>query len=243
MPGVPASAALPQSRHTPRTQVRGAHTDDQCIDLMWLDIVDEPSCLRSAESLGEGFRTIKTKLLGMKSGSVAAVISDFHQQLCSEVSRAVKRLQSTGLRRSPSLSVANERCLGQREQYDFFAGGDADVMMQTHHLDAGNLCDHRFEDRPRCFNELGPDLFQKISSFLRRVCLDEMLLRGREHTLQSDDKKVADEVCVYVFRSPAHVILLEACDPLTNGRFEFSLRFHGEFLRLLRWHRKPPVGH
>ena len=67
-----------------------------------------------------------------------------------------------------SPGFAEKRRLGQGEEHDFFASYGADVVMQAQHLDAGGLLDHRFHDRPRRFDEMGPDLFEQVPPLLGR---------------------------------------------------------------------------
>jgi hypothetical protein len=47
------------------------------------------------------------------------------------------------------LDVADLSSLGQGEEHDLFTGYGADVVVQAKHLDAGDLLDHRFQERPR----------------------------------------------------------------------------------------------
>ena len=63
----------------------------------------------------------------------------------------------------PFLFLPKDRRLGQSEQYNFFAGDGADVMMETQHLDAGDLLDECFHDRPCRFDELVSYLFEQLS--------------------------------------------------------------------------------
>ena len=101
-------------------------------------------------------------------------------------------------------------------------------MVQAQRLDAGDLLDHRFHERPGRFDEMGPHLFEQVPPLVRRERLDELLFGRGEDAFQADHEQVADQVGVDVLGSPAHVFLLETADPFADGRLDFSLRFHRE---------------
>jgi hypothetical protein len=56
-----------------------------------------------------------------------------------------------------------------------------------------------------------------------------MLLGGGQDALKTHDDEITEKVGANILRTPAHVILLEAADPFANGRFDFSVCFHGNF--------------
>jgi hypothetical protein len=79
----------------------------------------------------------------------------------------------------------------------------------------------------RAVSEMGPYLFEDVSSFLSRQRLDQLLLGRRQDTLEPDDEEIADPVAANVLGSPAHVFLFEARDPCADGGFDFPLCPHG----------------
>ena len=103
----------------------------------------------------------------------------------------------------------------------------ADVVVQGQHLDAGDLLDHRFHDRPGRFDQMGPHLLEQVPPLLGRKRLDQMLFGRGQHALKADHEEIAEQVGVNVLGSPAHVVLLEATDSFANGGFDFSLGLHG----------------
>jgi hypothetical protein len=54
--------------------------------------------------------------------------------------------------------IADPGRLGQGEEHDLFTGHGADVVVQAQRRFAGGLLDQRFQNRPRRFDQLGPDL-------------------------------------------------------------------------------------
>ncbi len=70
------------------------------------------------------------------------------------------------------LGFPEERRFHQGEEHDLFTGDGADVVVQTQHLDAGDLLDHRFHEGPGRFEQVGPDLFEQVPAFLGRERLD-----------------------------------------------------------------------
>ena len=63
------------------------------------------------------------------------------------------------------LGLAKQRCLGQGEQDDLFAGCGANVVVQTQHRDAGHLQHHRFQEWPRQLDQLRSHLLEQIPPF------------------------------------------------------------------------------
>jgi hypothetical protein len=129
------------------------------------------------------------------------------------------------------LGFAEERRFGQGENHDLFSGRGADVMMQAQHLDASDLLDHGFHDRPGRFDEMPPYLFDQVPPFLGRERLDQVLFGRRQNALEADNEEIGNQVSVNVLGSPTHVFLLKATDPFANGAFDFSLGFHGNVAR------------
>ena len=62
-------------------------------------------------------------------------------------------------------AFAEIRRLGQGQENDLLAGDGADVMVQGQHLDAGDLVDHRFEDRTGRFDQMGAHLLEQALPF------------------------------------------------------------------------------
>ena len=112
------------------------------------------------------------------------------------------------------LCVAKSRRLGKGKENHLLAGCGADVMVQGHHLDAGDLLDHRFHDRTGRFDQMGPYLLQQVPPLLSGKRLDQMLFGRGQHALKPDHEEIAEQVGVDVLRATAHVILLEATNRL-----------------------------
>jgi hypothetical protein len=55
-----------------------------------------------------------------------------------------------------------------------------------------------------------------------------VLFGGSQDALKADKDNVVDQVGANVLGTPAHVFLPKATDPFGDGRFDFSLRFHGD---------------
>jgi hypothetical protein len=123
--------------------------------------------------------------------------------------------------------LTDERRLGEREVHDFFAGNGTDIVVQAQHFDAGDILDHFFHERPRRFDEMGPDLLEEVFALFGRQRLDQMPFRRSQYSLQADDEQIADHVRVHVFGAAAHVLLLKATDPVADGGFDFTLSLHG----------------
>ena len=81
------------------------------------------------------------------------------------------------------------RKAGQGEEHDLFAGDGADVVVQAEPLDAGGLLDHRFQERPGRFDQLGSYLLEQVSPFFGRERLDQMLFGRGQNALQADHDK------------------------------------------------------
>jgi len=60
----------------------------------------------------------------------------------------------------------------QKLKNHLFAGDGANVMVQGHDLDAGDLLDHGLHDWTGRFNQMGPYLLQQVSPLLSRKRLD-----------------------------------------------------------------------
>ena len=101
-------------------------------------------------------------------------------------------------------------------------------MVQAEHLDAGDLLDHRLHERPRGFEQMGPDLLEQVSPLLGRERLDQMLLGRRQDALEPDHDQIIDQVRADVFGSATHVFLLEPAHSLADGGLDLTLRFHGD---------------
>ncbi len=59
-----------------------------------------------------------------------------------------------------------------------------------------------------------------------RERLDQLLFGRRQHAVEADHQKVADEMGVDVLGATAHIILLKAADPFADSRFDLALRLH-----------------
>ena len=99
-------------------------------------------------------------------------------------------------------------------------------MVQAQYFDARDRLHHRFHDRPRRLDQMGANLLEQISASFGREHFDQLLLGIGQDALKADQHTVANQVRMNVLRPAAHVLLLEARDPITNGGFDFSLGFH-----------------
>ena len=92
------------------------------------------------------------------------------------------------------LRFAELRRFGQGEEHDLFAGDGADVVVQAHDLDAGDFLDHRLQERPRRFEQMGAYLFEQVSPLLGRERLDQVLFGGGQDALEADHENVVDQM-------------------------------------------------
>ena len=92
----------------------------------------------------------------------------------------------------PLLCFAEQRRLDQCEKHHFFAPRGADDMVQAQYPGAGNLLDHRFQDRPRRFHQLHAYLFQEIPTFRGLERLDQMLFCRRQNPLEPDHEQITN---------------------------------------------------
>ena len=80
---------------------------------------------------------------------------------------------------------------------------------------------------------MGPHLLQQVPPLLGGKRLDQVLLGCGQNALKTHDEEIAEQVGANILGSPAHVILLETADSFTNGGFDLSVGFHGNFRRVL----------
>ena len=59
------------------------------------------------------------------------------------------------------------RRVGQGEEHDLFSGHGADVVVQAQHLDACDVLDDGFDDRPRRFDQVRAYLFEQVPTLYR----------------------------------------------------------------------------
>ena len=127
------------------------------------------------------------------------------------------------------LGLTELRRLGEGEENDLLAGGGADVMVQAQDLDASDLLDHRFQDWPRRFDQVGPYFLEQVPPFLGWQRLDQVLFRGGQNALKADHEEITQQVGVNVLGPPTHVVLLKTTNSFTNSGFEFSQCSHFDF--------------
>ena len=142
----------------------------------------------------------------------------------------------------PLLGFADLRRVNQGEEHDLFAGHGADVMVQAEHFDAGDLLDHRLHQRPRRFEEMGPDLLEQVPPLLGRERLDEVLFGGGQDALEPDHDQVVDQVRVDVLGSAAHVFLFETAHALADGSLDLALRLQSDLQRGRSCQREHALG-
>ena len=93
-------------------------------------------------------------------------------------------------------------CLDQGEEQDLFSGHGAEIVVQAQHLDARNFPNRCCHNRPRRFDQMRPYLLEQVPPLLVGERRDELLFRNRQRTLQTDEEKIADEVCMNVASAP-----------------------------------------
>ena len=107
------------------------------------------------------------------------------------------------------LRLAVRGWLGQGQDNERFAGHGADVVMQAHHLDSGDLLDHRLHERLRRFDQMAPYLLEQVPRLLGRE-FGKLLFGGCQQTLEPDDDEIAEQEGANVLGASAPVFLLEA---------------------------------
>ena len=95
-------------------------------------------------------------------------------------------------------------------------------------IGASDLLDHRFQDRPRRFDQVGPYLLEQVPPLLPRKRLDQMLFGGGQNASKADHEEITQQVGVNVLGAPAHVVMLKATNSFTNSGFEFSQCSHSD---------------
>ena len=60
----------------------------------------------------------------------------------------------------------------KRENHDFLTAGSANVLMQADDICPCGFVNHRHQNRPCLFNQLGSDLLEEVSAFFGRERLD-----------------------------------------------------------------------
>ena len=96
---------------------------------------------------------------------------------------------------------------GAGHQGYLVTGNDA---VQTQYLDAGDLLDHRFQDRPRSFHEVVSYLLQQVSAFLGRERLDQLPLRRGQNASKADHQDIIQQMGMNVRGAATHVFLLKS---------------------------------
>ena len=109
----------------------------------------------------------------------------------------------------PERSAQADHALGEREEHDLFPGRGADVVMQAHHLNARLVFDHGLHHRPRRFEQMRPNILEQVSALCRGERFDKLLLRGGQHTLQSDQQQIVDQMSMNLLRGPDKTFILE----------------------------------
>src|SRR5437667_55854 len=59
-------------------------------------------------------------------------------------------------------------------------------------LGAGDLLDHRFHERAGCLDQMRPHLFEQVAPLFGRERLHQMLLRRRQHALETDHDQIIE---------------------------------------------------
>ena len=126
------------------------------------------------------------------------------------------------------LGLTEDGRLVQGEENDLLAGDRTDIVVQGPHLGARDIFDHRFHDRPCCFDQMRPNLLEQISSLLGWQRLDEMLFGRGQNAKQANNQLIVDQVSANVPRATAHVLLFETDHPGAHGGFDFPLCFHND---------------
>ena len=85
------------------------------------------------------------------------------------------------------------RRLGQGKENDLLTGYRTNVVVQAQHLDAGDLLDHHFQDRPGRFHQMRPYLFEQVPALLGGKCLDKLLLGRCQNPLEANHEEITEE--------------------------------------------------
>lgn len=104
--------------------------------------------------------------------------------------------------------------------------------MQAYHFDASGGLDQFFQNWPCRFDQLRSNLLQQIASLLGRVRLNEMLFCSCQNASQTYNKQIPYEMRSDLLRAAAHIIQLEAIDPLADGGFDFTQCIHARYLTI-----------
>ena len=91
---------------------------------------------------------------------------------------------------------------GEGEDNHLLASFCADVVVHGHDLDAGDLFDHRLQDRPCGFNQMGPNLLQQVPPLFGGMRLDPMLLGCNQDALQANDEEIAEQAEAWINLGP-----------------------------------------
>ena len=124
------------------------------------------------------------------------------------------------------LCFAEEARLGERKDHDFFAGCGADVMVQAHHLDAGDVLDHRLDEGGAVSIKWDRTSLSRSLPFADGSDLTRCFSAAVNTPSRRTTMKISEQVGMNVLGAAAHVILLETSDPLADGGFDLSLRLH-----------------
>jgi hypothetical protein len=81
-----------------------------------------------------------------------------------------------------------------RFEQEYMGRGPKDI----HAFLIGDLLDHRFQDRPRRFHQMGAYLFEQVSALLGRERLDQLLFGGGQDALEADHEEIIDQMGVNV---------------------------------------------
>jgi hypothetical protein len=119
--------------------------------------------------------------------------------------------------------LAKLRRRGQRKDHHLFAGRRTDIVVQAQGFDTRDVVNKRFQGTARGLDKLCPHLLEQIPAFFSGQRADEMLLGRGEHSLQAHDEQIADQVRSNVLGPAAHVLLLEARNPIADRGFDFAL--------------------
>ena len=83
--------------------------------------------------------------------------------------------------------------LGKGEDNECFAGPGADVAVQAHHIDAGDLLNQRLIGAACRFDQMSPCLLEQDPPLLGRD-FGQLLFGRRQQALEADDQKIVEQI-------------------------------------------------
>jgi hypothetical protein len=99
-------------------------------------------------------------------------------------------------------------------------------VVQAYNADFGDTFDHRFNRRPRDFEQMPSHFLEQVPALFGSERFDEVLLGGCQDAFETNDHQITDQMGVNLLWSTAHVLLLKSTHALRNFAFDFALSLH-----------------